>query len=233
MKRKISRTNELFYFLGMVLCALGVSLSAKSGFGVSMVVAPAYVLHRFVSETLPWFSFGIAEYVFQGSIILLTALICRKVKWKYPVTVLGVLFYGFMVDAWRQAVGTQIPESFALRILFAVLGAVIVALAIAMLLRTYLPQQAYELCVQEIVSRYSVPLSRVKWAYDATSLALAVVLMFVFFGRFDTTMIGPATLVLTLVNAPMINFFGKALERFFDFSSAAPSFYDAYLKKLD
>ena len=217
----------------MMLCAFGVSLATKSGFGVSMVVAPAYVLHRFLVQTFPWFSFGVAEYVFQGSVILITALICRKLKWKYLVTVLGVLFYGFLVDVWRTLVGTQIPESLALRLVFAFLGAVIVSLAIAMLLRTYLPQQAYELCVQEVVSRYSLPLSRVKWAYDIASLVLALVLMFVCFGRFDTTMIGPATLVLTVVNAPMINLFGKILEQFFDFSPASESFRDGYLKKLD
>ncbi len=217
----------------MVLCALGVALSAKSGFGVSMVVAPAYVLHRFVSLTFPWFTFGIAEYVLQGAIILLTALICRKVKWKYPVTALGVLFYGAMVDHWREFVGTEIPEQLSLRLTYAVVGAVIVSLAIAMLLRTYLPQQAYELCVQEIVARYSFPMARVKWIYDGVSLLLAIVLMLLFFKRFDTTMIGPATLVLTFVNAPLINLFGRILEHFFDFSSLSPAFRDGYLKKLD
>lgn len=233
MKQKISRTNELFYVFGMLLCALGVTLSANSGFGVSMVVAPAYVLHRYLVLLFPWFSFGVAEYALQGAIILITAAVCRRLKWKYLFGVVGVLFYGTAVDFWRLLLGTAVPEAMALRLVFAVLGAVLVSLSIAMLLRTYLPQQSYELCVQEVVARYSLPLGRVKWTYDAVSLALAVLLMLVLFGRFDTTIIGPATLVLTLVNAPMISLFGRILERFFDFSAAFPRFRAAYLKKLD
>lgn len=232
MKRNLTKTNEFFYVLGMVLCALGVALSAKSGFGVSMVVAPAYVLHRFFVETFPWFSFGIAEYVLQGTIILLSAVICRRFRLKYLGCVFGVLFYGALVDFWRGIVGTNVPEGVALRLLMATLGAVIVALAIAMLLRTYLPQQAYKLCVQEITDCYSLPLSRVKWSYDIASLLIAIALMFVLFGRFDFTVIGPATLVLTVVNAPMITLFGKLLDRISDFSPAFCRFHRFYTEKL-
>lgn len=233
MKQKITRTNELFYAFGMILCALGVTLSANSGFGVSMVVAPAYVLHRYFVQFFPWFTFGVAEYALQGAIIFITAAVCRGFKWKYFFGVFGVLFYGGAVDFWRLLLGTQVWGTLAARILSAVAGAVVVSVAIAMLLRTYLPQQSYELCVQEITDRYALPLSRVKWTYDAVSLLLAVLLMLVLFGRFDTTMIGPATLVLTVINAPMITFFGKVLERYFDFTPISERFYKAYLKKLD
>ena len=53
MNNKKGNFAELAYVMGMILCPLGVCLSAKSGFGVSMVVAPAYVLYLRISETLP------------------------------------------------------------------------------------------------------------------------------------------------------------------------------------
>lgn len=217
----------------MVLCALGVSLAAKSGFGVSMVVAPAYVVHCFLKDALPWFSFGVAEYFLQGALILVTALVCRKFKWKYLFSLFGVLFYGALVDLWRGILGTDVWDTLAMRIFSAVSGELVVSLAIAMLLRTYLPQQAYELFVQEVSERFSLPLSRVKWGFDLGMLTLAIVLMFVLFLRFDFSMVGLGTLVITLVNAPLIMLFGKLLDKLSDFSSAFARFKAAYLQKLD
>ena len=51
METKKGRFAEIAYVLGMILCPLGVCLSAKSGFGVSMVVAPAYVLYLRISAS--------------------------------------------------------------------------------------------------------------------------------------------------------------------------------------
>ena len=54
MENKKGRFAEIAYVLGIILCPLGVCLSAKSGFGVSMVVAPAYVLY-FRNNSLVYF----------------------------------------------------------------------------------------------------------------------------------------------------------------------------------
>ena len=58
--------TELSYILGLSVLALGVAFMEKADFGVSMVVAPAYVLYRAISPTLPFFTFGMAEYCFQA-----------------------------------------------------------------------------------------------------------------------------------------------------------------------
>ena len=52
MGKKIKRGAELAWLFGIILCPLGVCLSAKSGLGVSMVVAPAYVLYLKLSQYL-------------------------------------------------------------------------------------------------------------------------------------------------------------------------------------
>ena len=83
MNEKKGKLAEAAYVLGMILCPLGVCLSAKSGFGVSMVVAPAYVLFQKVSQTISWFTFGKSEYIFQGLLLILLAIVLRKFKWKY------------------------------------------------------------------------------------------------------------------------------------------------------
>ena len=229
----IRKTNELSFLFGIVLCGLGVTLSAKSGFGVSMVVAPAYVLYCFLSQYLPWFSFGVAEYCFQGALILLLGLCLRRFKWKYLFSFGVALFYGLCVDLWRLLFGTDVYADMVSRLISAVIGAVVTAFAIALLLRTYLPQQAYELVVKEISGAKGKPINRVKWIYDACSLLLAVALMLLFFGAFSFEMIGPGTLVITLVNTPLIALWGKLLDRVSDFSCAAPKLRTKYEQLFD
>ena len=47
---------ELAYVFGIIILAFGTSLMEKASFGLSMIVAPAYILHLKISEFLPIFS---------------------------------------------------------------------------------------------------------------------------------------------------------------------------------
>ena len=63
--------SEICYVLGILLLGLGSSMMTKADFGLSMVVAPAYILHLKMSEFWSFFSFGMAEYVFQAFLLVL------------------------------------------------------------------------------------------------------------------------------------------------------------------
>ncbi len=229
MTKRAVKTGETAYLLGVVLCALGVCFSAKSGFGVSMVVAPAYVLHCKLSASLPFFSFGAAEYVLQGALIVLLCLAVRRVKFKYLLSFGTAVLYGVVLDLWRLLFGEAVYEQLWQRCLSGVFGAVVTSFAIALLLRTYLPQQGYELVVKELSDRFGWSIGKVKWIYDISSLVAAVLLMLCFFGRFDMEMIGIGTLLLTVINTPLITLCGKLLDRLSDFSPAFPRLH-AFLK---
>lgn len=221
---KIGHMGEPAWLLGVLLCSLGVCFSAKSGFGVSMVVAPAYVLHRFLSPSLPWMTFGAAEYLLQGTLILLLCIAVRRFKWKYLLSFFTAVCYGFALDFWRLLFGTDVYALLWQRAVACAVGAVITAFAIALYLRTYLPQQGYELVVKELTERYSLRLGRVKWLYDISSLLLAILLMLLLFRTFSTDMVGVGTLLLTIVNTPLITLSGKLLDRFLAFTPAFPRF---------
>ena len=83
MKGKRVFYNELTYLFGLLILALGTALMERADFGISMVVAPAYLLHLKVSEYLPFFSFGMSEYVFQAVLLILLALVMGKFKKSY------------------------------------------------------------------------------------------------------------------------------------------------------
>ena len=231
--KKIAGMGELAYVLGVILCALGVCFSAKSGFGVSMVVAPAYVLHCKLEPLLPFFSFGVAEYVLQGGLILLLCPFVGRFKKKFLLSLGTAVFYGVVLDFWRMLFGTEVPNELWQRAFFCGLGGCITAFAIALLLRTYLPQQGYELVVKELSDRYGWAMGRVKWIYDMSSLVVAILLMLLLFGEFSFSMIGAGTLLLTLVNTPLITGFGKLLDRFFVFTPFFPRFHGFFQKHFD
>ena len=93
MKKRIFYT-EAAYICGIIILALGTALMERADFGVSMVVAPAYLIHLKVSELLPFFSFGMSEYVFQAVLLVLLSLVMGKLK-KEEI-------YGFRTGFWGK-----------------------------------------------------------------------------------------------------------------------------------
>ena len=229
-KKPVRKFGEAAYILGTALCAFGVSFSAKSGLGVSTVVAPAFVLSAFLEPINGFFTFGNVEYVLQGALLITLAIVLRRLKISYPLSFLTAVFYGLTLDAFRLLVGTDIADELWLKIIYAVVGALTTELSIALILRSYLPQQAYDFSVKEISVVKGKNLGKVKWIYDVSSLAVAIALMLVFFGEFRFSLIGVGTLVLAFVNAPMISILGKLIDRFIDFSPLFLRFAERFFK---
>ena len=106
MKRKFS--TELAYVFGLVLIALGVMLMEKSDFGVSMVVAPAYLLYRWLSPFWSFFTFGMAEYCFQALLLFIMTLVVHRFRVSYLFSFVTAVIYGFILDGF-MALGTLFP----------------------------------------------------------------------------------------------------------------------------
>lgn len=75
--------TELAYFLGLVILAVGTGFMEKADFGMSVIVAPAYVIYLKVSQVLPWFSFGMAEYTLQAVLLLVMMMVLRRFQVRY------------------------------------------------------------------------------------------------------------------------------------------------------
>ena len=52
--------SEVAYILGVLLMALGTAFTVKADFGVSMVIAPSFVIYKKINMYLSWFTFGMA-----------------------------------------------------------------------------------------------------------------------------------------------------------------------------
>ncbi len=208
---------ELAYVAGLFFLALGTALMQKGDLGMSMVVAPAYILHLKISQGLPWFTFGVAEYSLQACLILLLSLIIRRFRLHYLFSFVTAVLYGFCLDACVGLLSGVKAENLILRILIYILGDVVCCLGVAFMFHTYLAPEAYELIVKEISEVYHKHLSRVKTVYDCTSCAIAVALSFIFFGFGVFRGVGVGTIVTAFFNGMLIMGLGNLLEYFFTF----------------
>ncbi len=221
MKKPVLYT-ELAYVLGMVGLSLSVALMTRADFGVSMVVAPAYLLYLKLNPVLPFFTFGMAEYTLQAVLLLFTALAVRKFRPYFLFSFVTAVLYGFLLDGWMLLVRGLPARGFMLRTLWYVLGLGLGAVSIACFFKTYIAPEVYELLVKELALKLNKPTHRVKTVYDCISCAVAVVMSFAFFGlwRFEGVKLG--TVICALVNGFLIGRCTGWMDRHLDFRDALP-----------
>ncbi|MBQ8579856.1 MAG: hypothetical protein IJ448_04100 [Oscillospiraceae bacterium] len=214
MRKPIFYT-ETAYFLGLTLLALGTALTEFGGWGISMVVAPAYILHLKLSQTLPFFSFGMAEYCLQAVVLLVMMVLLRKVRAHYFLSIAAALLYGALLDLFMGLTGLIPAANAGTRLAIYVAGVGLCAAGIALLFHAYLPPEAYELFVKELSAKLGIQLHTFKTLYDCASLALALGMSFAFFGQIRG--IGVGTVVCAALNGLLIRAFSQVFEKHFAF----------------
>lgn len=220
MKKKFSA--ELSYLLGIVTIALGVAFMEAANFGVSMIVAPAYLIYLKCSQILPFFTFGMAEYLLQAVLLALLCVLLGKFRVSFLFSFATAVFYGFVLDGVMWLVGFIPCVGFAMRGVYYVLGMVLGSVGVALVFKTYIAPEVYELFVKELSRKLQKPIPTVKTVYDCCSCALGVVLSFAFFGfgTFEGVKLG--TIVCALVNGRMIGAVSAWLDKTFAFYDKFP-----------
>ncbi len=219
MKQKTFYT-EIAYALGIFCIASGTALMEKADFGMSMVVAPAYVLYLKLSALWDFVTFGMMEYTLQAVILLIMMLILRRFRLCYLFSFVTAVIYGFVLDGCMLLTGLIAAPGMAVRILLFLLGALFCSLGVALMFRTYLAPEAYELFVKEGARHFRVEISRFKTGYDCVSCLVGILLSFLFFGFgvFEGVRLG--TVFCSLFNGFLIGRIGKLLDRRFLFRDA-------------
>lgn len=212
---------EFSWLIGTILCALGVALCTKANFGLSMLTAPAYIIHLAVSKILPWYTQGTSEYIFQAGLLLLICLLVKRFRIKYLLSFGTAVIFGLVIDGWLWVFGGSAPFStLPMRLAAFAFGELITALSIAFVFRSYLPPQMAECLVMELSAHFKVPQGKIKQINDIVFLILSFLLSLILTGGF--TGVGWGTIVITLVNAPLIQWWGKLLDRYMEFDPMFP-----------
>ena len=220
MKKKRVFFTEIAYIAGILALASGTALMAQADFGLSMVVAPAYLLHLKVSQYIPGFSFGMAEYTLQAFLLVILFLSMRRFKSVYLFSFVTAVIYGSALDSAMALVHMLPTAGLGGRLLCFVIGMLFCAAGISLLFHTYIPPEVYELFVKEISARSGININIVKTFYDCFSCLTAIILSFAFFGLWHFEGVKFGTVLCALVNGFLIGRCSKILEQSFDFKDA-------------
>ena len=220
MNRKKVFYSEAAYALGIIALALGTALMERADFGLSMVVAPAYLLHLKISQYAPVFSFGMAEYSLQAALILILSLVLRKFKPMYLFSFVTAVIYGLTLDAAMTIVDILPQIGLAGRAICYATGMLFCSGGVSLIFHTYIPPEAYELFVKEIAARLRADINIVKTVYDCVSCFAAVILSFAFFGLWHFEGVKFGTVICAFVNGFLIGKYSKMMESVFEFKDA-------------
>lgn len=212
MKKRVFY-SELAYVFGLIVLVFGTAFMTQADFGVSMVVAPAYLLHLKISEFAPFFSFGMAEYTLQALILVLMMIIVRKVKLSYFFSLVTAILYGVMLDG-ALALTALIPlPTLTARIIMYVIGMPLCSAGVSLLFHTYISPEAYEMFVKEVSSKFKFDIHKIKTVYDCSSCIIGIILSFAFFGLWHFEGINIGTVICALLNGTFINLFSRLFEK--------------------
>lgn len=211
--------TELSYVLGLVIMAFGAAFTERGKLGMSMVVAPAYILHLKLSQIFPWFTFGVSEYCVQGLIVLITALAVRRFKLIYLFSFVTAVLYGTLLDGAMLAVSFLPDHTLVWRVLWFVVGTLFCSVAVSLFFHTYIAPEAYELIVKEISQGFGVNINKTKTCYDCISTVIGIILSFSFFGFGVFRGVGIGTVLCALINGFLIGRFSALFERLFVFKN--------------
>lgn len=221
MKKHVFYT-ELAYVFGLIILALGTALMERADFGLSMVVAPAYLLHLKISEFLPFFTFGMAEYTFQAFLLILLFILMRRFKATYFFSFVTAVLYGFVLDGLMLLINLIPPFGLVGRLIFYVVGLIFCSVGVSLFFHTYISPEAYELFVKELSAKYNINIHRFKTGYDITSCIVSIILSFVFFGLWHFEGVKLGTVICALVNGFVISLCTRFFEKHWEFKDRFP-----------
>lgn len=222
MTNKKTFPTELAYVFGLVILTLGVALTKQADFGLSMVVAPAYLLSCALQPILPFFTFGTAEYTLQAILLVGMMIAIRRFRVSYLFSFVTAFVYGLLLDVLLIPVGLLPVGSVWLRLVWFLAGQVCTAAGVAFFFHTYIAPEVYELVVMEFSKRWHWQLHRCKIVYDCISCAVAVVMSFAIFGLWHLEGVGLGTIYIALTNGFLIGRISKFLDARFSFRDALP-----------
>ena len=223
--RKIKIYSELVYVIAQLGLTLAVAMMSAADFGLSMIVAPAYI----VSQKFTFFTFGQWTYIVQGILFIVFCICMKRFKVIYFISFITCVIYGTILDMWRLVIPVLNPEitapgsmNIAIRIAFFAVGELLTAVTVMLFFKSYIYPQVCDLFVKGIAEKYNLNNTRFKMIFDFGCLFLSVLLTLVFFGRFVGIKWG--TVIITLINGVLIGFFSKTYDKHFETVELFPRF---------
>ena len=213
--KKIKLYSEITYLIAQLGLSLATAMMAAADFGVSMIVAPAYIL----SQRFRIFTFGQWNYILQGVLFIIFCLAIKKFRLIYVVSFATCLLYGTVIDMWRIVIpmlnpNITPPGSMDLwhRIFLFAAGELLAAFSIMLFFKTYIYPQVCDLFVKGVSKTYNINQTKFKIAYDTGCVIISIALSLITFKGFVGIKIG--TILIAAVNGVLIGLLEKIYNKY-------------------
>ncbi len=223
--KKIKIPGELIYVIAQFGLTLAVALMAAADFGVSMIVAPAYI----ASQKFTLFTFGQWDYIIQGVLFIAFCIAMKRFKFAYFVSFLTCVIYGTILDMWRAIIPLLNPAvtppgsmQLGVRLIMFVIGELLTAFTVMLFFKSYIYPQVCDIFVKGISQKYNLNQTKCKRIYDLCSLGVSLALTLILFGRLVG--IGWGTFVVTFINGILIGACSKWYDRHIETTEIFPRF---------
>ena len=214
--------TEVAYLCGLIFLAFGCAFMEKADFGLSMVVAPAYILSLKLGEIFDFITFGVMEYIFQAFLLILMILAVRRFKLSYLFSFVTAVIYGYMLNGTMAIIGLMGDINIPVRVVLYISGMVLCSIGVAFMIHTYISPEVYELIVKEVPEKFGWNLTLFKTIYDCVSCIVGVALSFAFFGLWHFEGVKLGTVLCAFVNGFLIGRFSEFMVKHFEFKDALP-----------
>lgn len=223
--KKFEVKSEFAYIISIVVLAFSVAIMSAVDFGVSMIVAPAYIL----SLKFDFLTFGQCEYIVQALLFIVFCILVKKIKPQFFFSFITCIIYGAVLDFFRAVIPILNPSIYPpgsfniiLRVVFFIVAELLTAFAVALCFKTYLYPQVNDFIVKGLSTRFNLDRNKFKRIYDFMCLSISVLLSLILFKNIKG--IGIGTIVLTLINGVLVGFFDKILSKLFEFNPMFKNF---------
>jgi len=223
--KKIKIYSEIIYAIALIGLPLAVSIFAAADFGVSMIVAPAYI----ISQKFPIFTFGQWDYIIQGLLFIAFCIVMKKFKFTYFVSFITCVIYGTILDMWRAIIPILNPDitppgsmNLWTRIAMFIIGELLTSFTVMLFFKSYIYPQVCDMFVKGIVERYNLNQVKFKRIYDLSCLVVAIILSLVLFKGFVGIKWG--TVVIALITGVIMGVFSKWYDKYFETVPLFPRF---------
>jgi uncharacterized membrane protein YczE len=203
--------NTLFFrraalcLLGNFVLAFGVAMAVKADLGITPVNSIAFVLSKIFS-----LDHGLMTGVIYASYVLIQLLLLRR---EFRINNLlqagAAIMFGWFVFLCNHLLAFPVPEFYPVRLLFLIVGVIIIGLGIMLYLRANLLPQPAEGLILAIQKKTGWKLHNIKVAFDSSVVVIAAAISFIAIHRIVG--IREGTLISMIGIGKCLGFFNKYL----------------------
>lgn len=203
-KMEFTKKNIFFYFFGFFILGLGVTSMIISNFGAGPWDTVTKNLSELVNLTLGTTSVIIAA-------ILMVVILGYTRKWKLIFMLFPIILVGLSLDFWDILVfGEYSPETIFLRILFYIIGVIVIPLGLAFIIASKFPAFVFdELMLMLMTILKTDKLVAIRVGIEILGISLGT--LFGFLGGIGFGAVGVGSVIMAIVLGPILGFFLKIL----------------------